>query len=103
MPTILAESSDSGTILVGNYGRAYNGAAQFSFVTIDLQSGTSRILEKGLQPAGWLGGIGSTHSVLRDSSGRLVWFNPETTMLQPLLSDRHYSENGAPRRSSPLE
>jgi hypothetical protein len=100
MPTVLAESSDSATLLVGNYGRAYNGAAQFSFVTIDLQSGTSRALEKGLHPAGRLGEIGSTHSVLYDSSGRLLWFNPETKMLQPLLSDRRYSENGPPKRSS---
>lgn len=87
-PTVLAESLDSGALLVGLYGRTFNGAAQFSFIVVDLRDGTTRPLEKGLHPAEWLGEIGSTHSVLYDSSGRLVWFNPETKMLQPLLSDR---------------
>jgi hypothetical protein len=100
MPMILGESRNSGTLLVGLFGRAYTGAAQFSFIVVDLRNGTTRPLEQGLHPAGWLGGLGSTHSVLYDNSGRLVWFNPETKMLQPLLSDRQYSENGPAKRSS---
>ena len=87
---VLAESSDFETILVGTYFRHYGGGGEFSFVTIEISSGTTRPLEKGLRPAGWLGEIGSTHSVLHNSSGRLLWFNPQTKTLQPLLAETQY-------------
>ena len=89
---VLAESADSKTILVGIYSHHYGGGGEFSFVTVDVREGTTRPLEKGLHRAGWVGEIGSTHSVLSDSSGRLMWFNPESKMLQPLLSNRRYPE-----------
>jgi len=87
---VLAESADSNTILVGTYSPHYGGGGEFSFVTVEVREGTIRPLEKGLHRAGWVGEIGSTHSVLSDSSGRLMWFNPHTKVLQPLLAETQY-------------
>ncbi len=87
---VFAESSDSETILVGSYTRHYGGGGEFSFVTIEIRGGTTRPLEKGLHPAGRLGEIGSTHSVLYNSSGRLLWFNPQSKAVQPLLGEAQY-------------
>lgn len=100
LSTIFAESSDSETILIGIYTRAWNGPGKFSFATIDIGNGTVLALEKRLHPAGWLGEIGSTHSVFRNGSGRLLWFNPQSKALEPLLAEAQYFEEGLPAGSS---
>lgn len=90
---ILAESADSGTVLIGNYTRAYGGGGVYSFVTMEISNGTIRPLEKGLHRAGWLGEIGSTHSVFYSNPFRLLWFNPESKQLQPLLQESQYNQS----------
>ncbi|MEO7974468.1 MAG: hypothetical protein ABIU84_12860, partial [Thermoanaerobaculia bacterium] len=97
---VLAESSDSETILVGTYTRHYSGGGEYSIVTVEVRGGTTRPLEKGLHRAGWMGEIGSTHSVLQNSSGRLLWFNPQTKALQPLLAEAQYLEADLPTGGS---
>ncbi len=94
--TILAESADSKTVLVSTYYDPPRGTSLFSFAEIDLRKGTMRPLGKGLQLSGWLFDISAEHSVFRDRSGRLLWFNPATKVLQPLLGEAQYFDAGLP-------
>lgn len=99
--SVIAESADSKTLLLSSYrpiaGRGHGG---LSFLSVDITAGTSRSLGDGLHFASWLGEIGSTHSVLYNSTGRLLWFNPHTKALQPLLGEAQYFDQAVPTGGS---
>lgn len=97
---ILAESADARAVLVATVGFNSQGPARESFSLVDLETGNTRPLGAGLHLQDWFGGVRSAQSVFYSTAGRLLWFNPQTKLLQPLLPDTRLLEAGLPTDSS---
>ena len=93
---ILAESSDARAVLVATVVFNRQGPARESFSLVDLETGNTRPLGEDLHLRDWLGAVSASHSVFFGKAGRLVWFNPQTKGLQPLLSEARYFEARLP-------
>ncbi len=99
-PRILAESADASSVLVATVAFRAMGPPHESFSRVDFETGNTRPLGEDLHLRDWLGAVSSSHSVFSTNAGRLVWFNPQTEALQPLLPEARYFETGPPTGSS---
>ncbi len=97
---ILAESADAKCLVVATVAARRDGPPHEFYSLVDLGTGTAKAMMGGLHIQDWYGALGSNHTVLYGPSGRLLWFNPQSKVLQPLLSDAQYFEEGLPTGSS---
>ena len=97
---ILAESSDARAVVVATVMFNSQGPARESFTLIDLETGNTGPLGGGLHLQDWFGGVRSAQTVFFGTGGRLLWFNPQSKLLQPLLPDAKSLEAGLPTGKS---
>ena len=100
MSRILAESSDVRSLVVATVARPFNAPVRESYTLVDLSIGTAESLAGGLHLRDWYGAVVSSQAVFTGETGRLLWFNPQSKALQPLLTDAQYFEEGLPTGSS---
>lgn len=93
---ILAESEDARFLVVATVAARPDGPPHEFYSLVDLGTGTAKAMTGGLHLQDWYGAIGSNHTVFYGPSGRLLWFNPQSQALQPLLTERQYFEEGLP-------